>query len=206
MTVSTGTTILPAYFVKGEDAVVVNDAVRTLVDELVGDADAALTVEDFSSDDYELAAVVDAAQTPPFFTDRRVVVARGIGRFGVEELAVLLGYLDDPLPSTALVLVASGGIVSQKVPNALRQTDNQPTRCRFRRSRAVGLEERSHVRFGVAPARLCLAGGQRRARSGPRSERALPSWLRLRPFPSTLAIRLTMRFGARARNTSNRSS
>src|SRR5207245_6529233 len=106
---------------RGEAAVVVNDAVRTLVDELVGDADAALTVEDFSSDDYELAAVVDAAQTPPFFTDRRVVVARGIGRFGVEELAVLLGYLDDPLPSTALVLVASGGVVSQKVPNAVKK-------------------------------------------------------------------------------------
>ena len=118
---TTGTTVLPAYFVKGEDPVVVGDTVRTLVDELVGDGDAALTVEDFSSDDYELAAVVDAAQTPPFFTDRRVVVARGIGRFGVEELAVLLGYLDDPLPSTALVLVASGGIVSQKVPNAVKK-------------------------------------------------------------------------------------
>jgi len=121
MTVSTGTIVLPAYFVKGEDAVVVNDAVRTLVDELVGAGDAALTVEDFSSDDYELAAVVDAAQTPPFFTDRRVVVARGIGRFTAEELAVLLTYLDDPLPSTALVLVASEGVVSQKVPNAVKK-------------------------------------------------------------------------------------
>ena len=49
MTVPTGTIVLPAYFVKGEDAVVVNDAVRTLVDELVGAGDAALTVEDFVS-------------------------------------------------------------------------------------------------------------------------------------------------------------
>jgi DNA polymerase-3 subunit delta len=118
---TTGATVLPAYFVKGEDAVVVADTVRTLVDELVGDGDAALTVEDFSSDDYELTAVIDAAQTPPFFTDRRVVVARGIGRFGAEELAPLLAYLDDPLPSTALVLVASGGVVSQKVPNAVKK-------------------------------------------------------------------------------------
>jgi DNA polymerase-3 subunit delta len=119
--VTTATTVLPAYFVKGEDAVVVGDAVRTLVEELVGDGDAALTVEDFSSDDYELAAVVDAAQTPPFFTERRVVVARGLGRFGAEELAPLLAYLNDPLSSTALVLVASGGPVSQKVPNAVKK-------------------------------------------------------------------------------------
>lgn len=118
---TTATTVLPAYLVKGEDAVIVGDAVRTLVDELVGDGDAALTVEDFSSDDYELAAVVDAAQTPPFFTERRVVVARGLGRFGAEELAPLLAYLGDPLPSTALVLVASGGTVSQKVPNAVKR-------------------------------------------------------------------------------------
>jgi DNA polymerase-3 subunit delta len=119
--VTTGTTVLPAYFVKGEDPVVVGDTVRTLVDELVGDGDAALTVEDFSSDDYELAAVVDAAQTPPFFTERRVVVARGLGRFGAEELPPLLAYLGDPLPSTTLVLVASGGTVSQKVPNAVKK-------------------------------------------------------------------------------------
>jgi DNA polymerase III subunit delta len=118
---TTGATVLPAYFVKGEDAVVVGDTVRTLVDELVGDGDPALTVEDFSSEDYELTAVVDAAQTPPFFTDRRVVVARGMGRFGAEELGPLLTYLDDPLPSTALVLVAAGGTVSQKVPNAVKK-------------------------------------------------------------------------------------
>jgi hypothetical protein len=30
-------------------------------------------------------------------------------------------------------------------PRPPRQTDNQPTRCRFRRTRAVGLEERSQI-------------------------------------------------------------
>ena len=89
---TTGTTALPAYFVKGEDPVVVGDAVRTLVDELVGDDDAALTVEDFSSDDYELAAVVDAAQTPPFFTDAtrgRGAGARSLRRRGAGAAARL---------------------------------------------------------------------------------------------------------------------
>jgi DNA polymerase-3 subunit delta len=111
----------PVYLVKGEDPVVLGDAMRTLVDELVGDGDAGLLVEDFASDDYELAAAVDAAQTPPFFTDRRVVVARSIGRFGADELTPLLAYLADPLPTTALVLVASGGPVSQKVANAVKK-------------------------------------------------------------------------------------
>ena len=40
----------------------------------------------------------------PFLTERRVVVARAAGRFTADELAVLVGYLADPLPSTELVI------------------------------------------------------------------------------------------------------
>ncbi len=59
-------------------------------------------VDEFDGDEYELRAVVDAAQTPPFLTERRIVVARGIGRFAADELAPLLAYLGDPLPTTDL--------------------------------------------------------------------------------------------------------
>ena len=57
---------LPAYLVKGDDPVVTGDAVRALVLELVGDGDAALAVEELAGDEYDVAAVVEAAQTPPF--------------------------------------------------------------------------------------------------------------------------------------------
>ena len=54
-------------------------------------------VDEFDGDDYELRSVVDAAQTPPFLTETRVVVGRGIGRFNADELAPLVDYLSDPL-------------------------------------------------------------------------------------------------------------
>jgi DNA polymerase III subunit delta len=41
--------------------------------------------------------VVDAAQTPAFLTDKRVVVARGIGRFAADDLTRCSAYLGDPL-------------------------------------------------------------------------------------------------------------
>ena len=44
-------------------------------------ATASLLVDEFAGGDYELAAAIDAAQTLPFLTDRRVVVARHVGRF-----------------------------------------------------------------------------------------------------------------------------
>ncbi|MEY2522590.1 MAG: polymerase subunit delta, partial [Ilumatobacteraceae bacterium] len=65
-------------------------------------------VDEFDDEEYEVRSVVDAAQTPPFLTESRVVVARGIGRFGAVDVVPLVAYLADPLPSTELVLVAGG--------------------------------------------------------------------------------------------------
>ncbi len=121
MTAAADGTVFPAYLVKGADATLAADAVRHLVGRLVGDDDPALVVEDLDGDDYEVAAVVDAAQTPPFFGGRRVVVARGIGRFSTQEAAPLVAYLSDPLATTALVLVAGGGQTARSVVDAVRK-------------------------------------------------------------------------------------
>jgi len=114
-------TVFPAYLVKGADATVAGDAVRELVARLVGDDDAALVVEELSGEEYEVRSVVDAAQTPPFFGGRRVVVARGAGRFTTSEVAPLVAYLADPLPTTALVLVAGGGQMARTLVDAVRK-------------------------------------------------------------------------------------
>lgn len=104
----------PVFLVKGADEVLLGDAVGSLVRDLVGDGDRALVVEDLTveryagpdDDGYDIGPLVDAAQTPPFLSDRRVVVARHAGVFGSKDaVAPLVAYLADPLPTTALVLV-----------------------------------------------------------------------------------------------------
>jgi DNA polymerase III subunit delta len=97
-----------AVLVRGDDEVVVRDAVRSLVTDRLGDADRGLSLAEFTGDDVELATIIDAAQTPPFLSDRRVVVAWGLERFKVDELGPLLAYLREPLDTTALVLVWRG--------------------------------------------------------------------------------------------------
>jgi DNA polymerase-3 subunit delta len=115
------TPTFPAYLVRGSDDVAVGDALRALVAELVGSAQASMVVEELAGDDYEVRAVVDAAQTPPFLADRRVVVARGVGRFSTADVAPLNAYLADPLPTTALVLVGGGGQLSRPLVDAIRK-------------------------------------------------------------------------------------
>jgi DNA polymerase-3 subunit delta len=71
-------------------------------------------VDEFDGEDVSVGAILEAAQTPPFLTDRRIVVARDIGRFATGELTPLIAYAGDPLESTELVLVGGG-----RVPKAL---------------------------------------------------------------------------------------
>jgi DNA polymerase-3 subunit delta len=103
----------PVFLVKGSDEVILSDEVSTLVRDLVGEGDRMLMLAELSVDDhaldeggYTIGPVVDASQTPPFLSDRRVVVVRQAGVFSTKEsIAPIVAYLADPLPSTSLVLV-----------------------------------------------------------------------------------------------------
>jgi DNA polymerase-3 subunit delta len=113
-------TTIPVTLLRGDDEVVLRDAVRALVDDLVGDEDRTLVVEEVEvgapgDEGDPLGALVDAAQTPPLFTDVRVVLGRVVEKRERNELVQpLVDYLQDPLPSSRLVLEWRG-----KVPKAL---------------------------------------------------------------------------------------
>jgi DNA polymerase-3 subunit delta len=103
---------------KGDDDTLLSKAVSEQVAALVGTGDASLMVEELLEDHYRMedesfaiTRLVDAAQTPPFLTDRRVVVGRHMGRFSkAADVEALNAYLASPLPSTDLVLVWEKGI------------------------------------------------------------------------------------------------
>lgn len=114
-------TVLPAYLVRGDRAGLLTDAVKSVVAELVAGGDASLMTEELAGDEYTVGAVVDAAQTPPFFGDRRIVVARDVGRFSTHDVEPLVAYLRDPMPTTSLVLVAGGGQVARPLVEAVRK-------------------------------------------------------------------------------------
>jgi DNA polymerase-3 subunit delta len=116
---------MTVHLITGDDESLVLSAVSDLVHRLVGEGDRSLMVDDFDGDEYELRAVVDAAQTAPFLTERRVVVARGIGRFATDDVVALVAYLGDPLDTTDLVVVGGGGRMPKSLGDALKKAGAQ---------------------------------------------------------------------------------
>lgn len=110
-----------AYFVKGDDPILVAQALGPLVEELVGDDDPSLAVEDVSGADEAPAAAADAAGTPTMFVARRVVVLREAGRFSATQVAPLVEYLAEPLESSVVVVGAGGGTVPAALVKAIQK-------------------------------------------------------------------------------------
>ena len=100
---------MTTHLLTGDDESILRAAVVDLVDELVGDGDRSMMVDEFDGDDYELR---------PWSTPRRPrrsspsdasCSPAASGRFIADEVAPLVAYVGDPLDTTDLVLVAGGG-------------------------------------------------------------------------------------------------
>jgi DNA polymerase-3 subunit delta len=108
--------------VTGDDESLTRAAVSDLVHRLVGAGERSLMVDEFDGEDVDLGAVVDAAQTLPFLTDRRVVVVRDVGRFPADQLVPLIDYLAAPLDTTDLVMVGGGGRLPKALADAVKRS------------------------------------------------------------------------------------
>lgn len=118
--------------IKGDDPTLVAQSILGVVNDFVGDGDKSLMVEElieahYTGDDggpAELAALVNAAHTPPFLTERRVVVGRNLALFTkADQVVPLVTYLENPSPTTDLVLVWEKGSSSTRmgaIPKSLK--------------------------------------------------------------------------------------
>lgn len=108
------------YLIKGDDPALVSEELSSLVEQLAGERDADLVVQDVP-EDADLGAVLDACQTPAFLTDRRIVVVRNAGRFRADEVEPLVTYLSEPMPTSVLILVGGGGTIPTRVQNSVKE-------------------------------------------------------------------------------------
>jgi DNA polymerase-3 subunit delta len=111
------------YLVRGDDPALVAQEVRDLLADVVGERDHALVVEEVGGgpgDDIDVGAIVDACLTPPFLIDQRVIVVRDAGRLLTGDAPRLVEVVQNPLPTTVLVLVGGGGTVPAPLVKAVQ--------------------------------------------------------------------------------------
>lgn len=130
------------YLVKAGDPVLRSRAAQTLVDELLDGEDRTLVVEEFviptktragadepaspapAADDLPpvpvVAAILNAAQSPPFMTSKRIVVVRDYEQLNAEEAAPVAAVLADVLDTTVFVFVGGGGRAPKSMVDALK--------------------------------------------------------------------------------------
>jgi DNA polymerase-3 subunit delta len=120
---------MSVHVLKGDDPILRADALEALVTDLLAGDDRSLALEEFTvpgraregevgGEEERRSAVagaVNAASSPPFMTEGRVVVLRDVGHLLKDEAAPIVSYLEDPMPTTHLVVVAGGG----RTPDAL---------------------------------------------------------------------------------------
>lgn len=142
----------PIRVFQGSDPVLLNETVRAAVKEALGDEPADFALAELSEPDYEadgdysITPLVDAAQTPPMFTAKRVVVGHHLARFSTgDDVVALVRYLEDPLPTTNLILVWNKGPkltrqvrgLPKKLTDALKSLGIAPTKTDIGTGRAV---------------------------------------------------------------------
>ena len=133
----------PVHLVLGDDARFRADATRELIGALLGDDDPSLALEEFSlaprgeagegdgaaADGPPIVATaLGSASTPPFGTERRVIVIREAGAMSAADADAVARYLADPCPTTALVLVGGGGRLPVALTKAVKGAGGQEVR------------------------------------------------------------------------------
>jgi len=96
----------PAYVVCGPEAFLRREAVRTIADQVLADADRSLALSEFDASTTvpEPAEVLDDVRTLPFLAPRRLVIVRGADDFISRYRLELEKYLEKPCSTGVLLL------------------------------------------------------------------------------------------------------
>jgi DNA polymerase III subunit delta len=96
---------VPVYLFHGKEEFIMERTARALALAALGDGDASFNYHVFWGTEAKAADVVNAANAFPFLSEQRVVLVRDANP--ILKDAVLIHYVQNPNPSTVLILTAS---------------------------------------------------------------------------------------------------
>lgn len=112
----------PVYLIYGSEELLLERAARRLRDRLAAVADLDFNMETFDGGTASADEIVNAANTMPFMSERRLVIVRNVEKMDSAGLETLAAYARDPAPFTCLVLIATKIAKNSKLYRAAAST------------------------------------------------------------------------------------
>lgn len=106
--------ILPLYLLYGEEEFLIQEALDLIMAGAVDPGGRDFNVNVVYCRDTSASEIVNLAQTLPFMSEKRLVIAKEIDALKADDLEKLVPYLNDPSPSTCLVMVSNLGKYEKK--------------------------------------------------------------------------------------------
>jgi DNA polymerase-3 subunit delta len=98
--------IYPVYFIYGPESYLIDQEVQSLVHQTLTPKEKRLNFHIFNGKEHKGQEIVQSAQTLPMFSKYRFILVNDSDQIEEEEVEVLLNYIQNPSPTTCLVLTA----------------------------------------------------------------------------------------------------
>ncbi len=106
--------LLPLYLFFGEEEFLIQEALDRIIKAAVEPGARDFNFNTLYCRETPASEIVGLAQTLPFLSEMRLVIAKEIDALKAADIEILLSYLEDPSPSTCLVMVSNLGKYDKK--------------------------------------------------------------------------------------------
>ncbi|MGB9627844.1 MAG: DNA polymerase III subunit delta [Thermodesulfobacteriota bacterium] len=96
--------IHPVYFIYGPESYLIDQEVQSLLQQTLTPKEKGLSFHMFNGKEHRGQEIVQSAQTLPMFSKYRFILVKEADQFNEEDMEVLLNYIQNPSPTTCLVL------------------------------------------------------------------------------------------------------
>ncbi|MBI4509832.1 MAG: DNA polymerase III subunit delta [Deltaproteobacteria bacterium] len=99
--------VAPVYVLSGDDHVMLERVISVLRDAVVPPSARAFNLDVLEARAVGPVAILNAARTLPMMGKKRLILARDVDALAADSLAELIPYLENPAPSSVLVLTCA---------------------------------------------------------------------------------------------------
>jgi DNA polymerase-3 subunit delta len=113
--------LAPAYLLYGGESLLMDEAIQRIIEAAVPAGARAFNLDLLSGGEADIRDILARASAFPMMAERRAVLVRDVDRFGEKALELLAHYLDQPSPTTVLLLAGTKPDLRRKAFASLRK-------------------------------------------------------------------------------------